>query len=143
MKQCSSGQYRRMRSTNARNPSLDCSKRKAGQCSRVLVTFQQRFRDEACDVLEFPDIYPDVEGLSLKHGQDIQIRRCSCSLCHGEPLPTRLPYQMNMRWWVERPGLVDVACPVTHEKLKLAFIQMRMKDFTHIPQLPRKGSASK
>ena len=38
---------------------------------------------------------------------------------------------------------MDVACPVTHEKLKLAFIQMRMKDFTHIPQLLAKGSASK
>ena len=55
----------------------------------------------------------------------------------------RLPYQIRMLRWVERPGLVDVACPVTHEKLKLAFIQMRMKDFTHIPQLPVKGSASK
>jgi hypothetical protein len=31
---------------------------------------------------------------------------------------------MSRRWWVERPGLVDVACPVTHEKLKWAFIQM-------------------
>jgi len=40
------------------------------------------------------------------------------------PLPARLPYQMSMLWWVERPGLLDVACPVTHEKLKLAFIQM-------------------
>ncbi len=44
--------------------------------------------------------------------------------------------------WVERPGLVDVACPNTHEKLYLAFIQMRMKDFTHIPQLVCKGRAS-
>jgi len=35
----------------------------------------------------------------------------------GWSLPTRLPYQMSILGWVERPGLVDVAYPVTHEKL--------------------------
>ena len=58
-------------------------------------------------------------------------------LCSRREVTERLI--MDMRWWVERSGLVDVACPVTHEKLKRAFIQMRMKDFTHIPQLRSKG----
>ncbi len=39
----------------------------------VLMTFQQGFRDEACNMLKFSDIHPNVDGLSQKHGQGIQI----------------------------------------------------------------------
>jgi hypothetical protein len=65
----------------------------------VLVTFQERFRDEASDMLEFPNIYPNVDGLSQKHGQGIQIRRYPRSVCHKAAFLTQLPYQTSMLWW--------------------------------------------
>ncbi len=105
----------------------------------VLVTFQQRFRDETSDMLKFPDIYPDVDRLSQKHGQGIQIRRGSCSVCH-KVVPSHsasLPDEPAMVGGEARTR--GCGLPSYTRNVELAFIQTCMKDFTHIPPLCGKG----
>src|ERR1700730_12292644 len=72
----------------------------------MCMTLQKRYREEASNMLKFANIDSNIQGLSGEHRQ-------SCELC-------ALLFVVGHRHvscWVERPGSVGVACPVTDEKL--------------------------
>src|SRR5260370_7311995 len=72
----------------------------------MFMTLKKRFREEASNVLKFANIDSNIQGLSEEHRQ--RWRLCT---------PLFVAGHRHVSWWVERPGPVGVACPVTYEKL--------------------------
>ena len=110
-------------------------KKKSRTVLEVPVTFQQRFRDKASDMLKLADVYPNIDGLAQQCGLDLEIRVRSCVVCHRllSFHSTSLPDQHRVVGGEARTR--GCGLPSYTRKVELAFIQTRMKDFTHIPQL--------
>jgi hypothetical protein len=87
---------------------------------------------------KFPDICPDVEGFVRKRGHGFEIRAGCCSLCH-RVIPFHSVSLPDEHTLVDgEAGTRGCGLPSYTQKVELAFIQTRMKDFTHIPQLDAK-----
>src|SRR5258708_14412197 len=104
---------------------------------KVQVTFQKGFRDEASNMLKFPDIHPNVNGFVRMHGQDFEIGARCCPVCHKVILfhSVSLPVHLIVGGEARTRG-----CGLPRYTRKVVLVlQRRMKDFTHIPQLRVKG----